>query len=427
MKRKINSEREIVPKKKYKCYNNLDLELAVRESIDGPLTLYAAAKKYKIPVKTLDYQIKIRQTEPEFKKRGASMYLNEDEEKELEIWILLNARVGDPKTKDEILNIASEIRNLREKKLGIQNLSRPPSSFWMHSYLKRHQRLTFRKPERLSPAAANITEGLIRQFFTNIYDGFEIQGLLEVLERPEAIINLDESGFELNPVLMKGCTDKSSNECVRIDSSKGKETITTTFAFSANGRILPTQVLLKSKCSRVIDTGIAIGRCNADFVLDHSESGWQTKETFSNYLKHLIYTLESDEIAKPYIIYYDNHSSHLNYELFRWCVDREVHVVTFPPNTTHILQACDVGIFGPTKAGWRKELTLYRKQNGLEMNEPEFVTVLKKTIDRVITKEKVIKAFESTGIYPFNIEKVNFEKCIAQDNQEHFLGEYQFN
>ena len=101
------------------------------------------------------------------------------------------------------------------------------------------------------------------------------------------------------------------------------------------------------------------GQKQAWFFFSQSESGWQTLETFESYLKVLI--VEMKHVPKLILIMYDNHPSHINMELFKYCSERDVHIITFPPNTTSLLKMADVSVFGPSKTAWRNELLLWER------------------------------------------------------------------
>jgi hypothetical protein len=39
----------------------------------------------------------------------------------------------------------------------------------------------------------------------------------------------------------------------------------------------------------------------------------------------------------------------------------KILIVCLPPHTTHILQPCDVGVFGPLASAWRAQVTCASK------------------------------------------------------------------
>lgn len=53
--------------------------------------------------------------------------------------------------------------------------------------------------------------------------------------------------------------------------------------------------------------------------------------------------------GKTLLFLCDNHCSNLQAELADWALLNTIKIKTFPPSTTHILQPCDLGLFGPVK------------------------------------------------------------------------------
>ena len=94
-----------------------------------------------------------------------------------------------------------------------------------------------------------------------------------------------------------------------MNSSRPIENIIVCYCFGANISTLKTHVNLKEKFTRM-----------------------------GNLL------LELKDVARPVFIFLDNHPSQINVYLFKWCKDRGIHIILFPPNCTHILQMCSKSI-----------------------------------------------------------------------------------
>lgn len=406
---------DLGPMKKYKKYDVNTLNLAVEDKKKNNVSFTNLSKRYGIPATTIydHFHGKLKLENGE--KRGPKPVLYPEEEMKISTWVKKCSEMGDPRTCDDLCTTASEVRQSR------QDSSTPifkkviPSPFWVKKFMIRNQDISIRKPETITRAAANVTEGRIRNFFENVYSYFEENNILSILERPEAIVNLDESAFELNPSLKRVLAEKGSKNVYSVESGKGKESITVTFAFTADGKTLAPQIIYKNSFSKMGDAAYMSGKVNGKFVFCQTANGWQTKESFEGYLKLLID--EMDDIPKPIVFLFDNHSSHINMELFKYCQEREVHIITFPPNTTHILQMADVGMFGPAKASWKKEMHSWRVENHDKlMDEVKFIPLLKKVMDTSLTKDKILSGFKATGIYPFDMNQVDYKKCLGAEN-----------
>ena len=74
--------------------------------------------------------------------------------------------------------------------------------------------------------------------------------------------------------------------------------------------------------------------------------------------------MELKDVACPVFIFSENHPSHINVHLFKWCKDQGILFISFPPYCTHILQMCDTSIFGAAKLRWKKEFNSWKRENG---------------------------------------------------------------
>lgn len=77
----------------------------------------------------------------------------------------------------------------------------------------------------------------------------------------------------------------------------------------------------------------------------------------NRYIANIVYPwLVQDKIEFHVILYVDGHKSHLSLELSQFRYDKQIHLYCLLPNSTHILQPCDVSIFKSLKSN-RKEVT----------------------------------------------------------------------
>lgn len=153
---------------------------------------------------------------------------------------------------------------------------------------------------------------------------------------------------------------------------------------------------------------------NANYGLSQSPTGWQTAESFLAYLRKLNEELNTKKVKRPVLLFVDNHASHITYLTRKWCRENGIILITFYPNSTHILQMCDTSIFGPVKDKWITAIQRYRVSSNYALfEEVAFVKVLKQMNDEAIKPQSIINGFRMTGIYPFNKRAVDYSKCIS--------------
>ena len=111
-------------------------------------------------------------------------------------------------------------------------------------------------------------------------------------------------------------------------------------------------------------------------------------------------------------MFVDGHKSHTTLQLSVKSEEVGILIYLLPPNTTHLLQPADIGPFKALKHYWREEVHNKHRQdpnNSVKRRDvaPTISNVLKKT-----TKESIINGFKRTGLFPLNVEAVDFTKCV---------------
>jgi hypothetical protein len=96
----------------------------------------------------------------------------------------------------------------------------------------------------------------------------------------------------------------------------------------------------------------------------------------------------------------DNLSSHISLEVISLCRENNIEYVCLPPNSTDKMQPLDVGIFGPMKHHWRKQLKAYseRDLSAKLLQKTEFPRMLQELMESISPKDLPPKAFEKCGL-----------------------------
>lgn len=90
-------------------------------------------------------------------------------------------------------------------------------------------------------------------------------------------------------------------------------------------------------------------------------------------------------------------------------------IILFYPNATHILQPCDVGVFGAFKSVYAKEVQSWKiEKKNREISVVDIVKILKRVQDKMINPATIINAFRATGIFPLNAENCHIERCLPK-------------
>ena len=102
-----------------------------------------------------------------------------------------------------------------------------------------------------------------------------------------------------------------------------------------------------------------------------------------------------------------NLSSDISVKVIDLCRENSIEFVCFPPNTTDKLQPLDVGLFGPMKQSWKRQLWKYKAEDPSAklLQKTEFPRILKELCGELNSTEQLPRAFEKCGLYPVNLDK----------------------
>ena len=185
--------------------------------------------------------------------------------------------------------------------------------------------------------------------------------ITELLERcpKERILNCDETSWKVYPGnLLVWAETGGDGARVYIDGDD-KNCLTVLATVTATGTKLPLYFLASGKTTRVEET--QVGDIGSHWKT-HSESGWQTSETFQEYLMHLREFYGDGDIN----LVLDVHASHRTLEVKRIAETLGIHLWYIPPGCTDLLQPLDCLCFGALKSTarslWRKQASADRER-----------------------------------------------------------------
>uniref|UniRef100_A0ABD2XFZ9 DDE-1 domain-containing protein n=1 Tax=Trichogramma kaykai TaxID=54128 RepID=A0ABD2XFZ9_9HYME len=371
-------------------YSLDDLEEAI-ERVNNRESYGKTAAEFKIPKSTL--YAKANDLVPVDAKRGPSTVLSEEEENRLEKWILDKARLGFPMHEEEVKTAVQNIVN---------DLERP-------NYFT-----TDNKPEALTKTRASVTEAKLREWFKEVYTYFTEHKLEHVLDRPESIFNGDESGFCLCPKSSRLLGPRKEKNFYEISAGNEKENITVLCSFSAAGATLPPMIMfsyqrIPAHLTQAIPPDWAIGR---------SDSGWMVSSTFYEYIANVFYPwCVKNEVPFPVVYFLDGHKSHLSLELSGFCREKSIILISLFPNSTHIIQPCDVAIFRAVKIKWREQIQSYKQQTHVPLTRANFAPLLKNALD-TLSVETIKNGFKKCGLYPFEPDAPDYSQCISNQREQ---------
>ena len=260
------------------------------------------------------------------------------EEDKLVQYAVHMSRIGYGCTKEQILDVVQAL----VKKDGRPNpfTNDRPGKRWWELFKKRYPVLTLRLPEYLQLSCARwCTPEVITAWFSD----FELF-LAEhnVKDSPTQIWNADEAGFSLCPKSSRVISMKSDKNVYGI-TGDSKDQITCLCVANAAGEVLPPRQIFPGERFRYNP----MANCVPGAYFGHSSNGWINTQLFYGWL---INHFAKKVLVQPVVLLVDGHTSHIDVEVSKFCLENQILLYCLPSHSSHLLQPLDVGFFRSLKA-----------------------------------------------------------------------------
>ena len=262
----------------------------------------------------------------------------------------------------------------------------------------RHPELGMRKPEVLSAArAAGLNKQVVSQWFQR-YE--ELLDELDLKDTPSHIWNCDESGLQ-DQFCSSKVVGQVGQPCIEITAGEKGETTTCLAAFNAVGKYSRSMVIFKAKRLRPE----WVCGCPENVAVRISDNGCIKADLFLEWGQMFLQDLPKYD-PRPHILLLDGHSSHVyNMDFLKLMKSRNVHIMCYPPHTTHALQPADKAFFKSLKHHWDKEGRMWtRLMAGQKLPKTEFFFVFRRAWEKAATVHNAQAGFRGTGMFPLNKE-----------------------
>ena len=215
----------------YKKWKQGHLSKAVGEIQNGSLSVRRAALEYDIPKSTLHDHLTGRVVCGGLS--GPRKYLTDEEEDELEEFLVGCASVGFAKWRAQVLELVQEV--VRRKGIDVR-----VTHGWWDAFRRRHPNITLRTAAQLSYArVVGSNPTIIMKYFDLLEQTLTDN---ELLDKSSQIFNLDETGMPLNPSQPRVVVGRGSKH-PSAPASGDKSHITVLACCSATGYAIPPFVI----------------------------------------------------------------------------------------------------------------------------------------------------------------------------------------
>lgn len=216
------------------------------EAVNNGSSLRAASSAYQMTTTALFNHLK----NPSIKtKTGPATLLTEIEESKLYRYISGCAERGSPLSSADVCDAASKLFRLRNR-----SDARVLGKGWFQSFKTRHK-LSFRIPDKISKASANVNPENIKGWFNQINSFIETRlEYAEALSDSTRVFNADESMLMLNPVSARVLVPEGMKHVYSV-SNDHKAGLTVMSTFRADGKSLkPFIIYPQQRVTKNVDT-----------------------------------------------------------------------------------------------------------------------------------------------------------------------------
>lgn len=264
---------------------------------------------------------------------------------------------------------------------------------YVEGFLKRHPKLSLRKPEAI---LINRMNGINKESVENYFDLLE-KIVDEHKLQSNQIYNCDESGLTNVHKPVKVITTKGKRTISSATSGERGTTTTVLCALSASGQYVPPAMIFKRRRMKpeLIDRAPpgTIGFC--------SKSGWIEMDIFNEYIKHFVKHVKCSR-EFPVLLVLDRRSTHTkNIDVIDFARDNGLLMLTIPPHSSHKLQPLDRGLFKSLKAAYNSACGKWMRSNPERVITPfQIGELFCEAYAKAATLENSMGGFRSCGVWP---------------------------
>ncbi len=190
---------------------------------------------------------------------------------------------------------------------------------------------------------------------------------------------------------------------------------TVNHAGSAAGVYTPPYILFKSKSELVAEWQEG---APPDSIFGTTPSGWMESPQFFEWFKHFVhYVRVTLGLVGPIVLFLDGHKSHLSIEVLDLACDKDIHLKTLVPHTSHHSQPLDVGVFGPAKTAMKKVVTSFYTTTGFSKITKFHFSSLMGLLHKVaFFPEHIVAGFRKSGLFPLSKEIITSHEKIKHSS-----------
>ena len=270
----------------------------------------------------------------------------------------------------------------------------------------------------LSAARARLTVYDLERWFSHIDERFvKNPEFASVWNDPRRIFNQDETALEMGSEHQVVLAPKGHTGPLYNTGGNSREHVTLSVTVGADGSVAGMRVVYPGKRwsqqEKELAETLPSDGVTGQWRFSKSEKGYVNRDIFLDVLRDLSDHVENNNIQRPVILFIDGFSGHLGLSVAEFCSEFRIQLILLRAQMTHVLQPCDVNIFGPAKTRIRAKNHHWHGDNpGKSLNKRTLISdVVRPAFEDVFSrKETITEAFKMTGLYPFNPQAPDYSK-----------------
>jgi DDE superfamily endonuclease len=215
---------------------------------------------------------------------------------------------------------------------------------------------------------------MITTYMGKVTHWFEV--IREVLEVPEVlrenVYNMDETGIMLCMIgSVKVLVGKDDLRNYRGAGVK-RVMVTAIECISMDGRCLSPLIIWPASTHRSNWTI----HPTPGWHYACSESGYTDSKISLEWLTR-VFDPQTEGRAgqKPRVLVCDGFGTHETLEIPQFCLENNIRLCRLPSHTSHKIQPCDIGVFGPLKAAYRDEAEQFYRRGANTVGKEHFTAL----------------------------------------------------
>ena len=373
-------------------YRADDLEKAA-DAVRGGLSVRAASLRFGVPKSTLHDRVSGRIQPGAI--YGKAPVLPQKTEEMMATQVKKAAAEGFGITRLKLMAKAGQVA--RKLSLSTPFTNGIPGRAWYDGFMKRNNNLSLRKPVPLTSSRSKCLNPTITH---NYYkDLGEIISNLGLNNEAECIWNMDETNVQMLHHPVKVVAERGvRNIPGRVSDSK--ESISVVACINAAGQEVPPLCIVRGKTERVLrayNTSEGVFKARYTF----QEKAWMEDVLGEIWFKDQF--LPHCGAHRPQLLLLDSHSSHETLGIIEAAKENNIHLMTFPPHSTHWLCPLDKTIFSPLQKAYDHTCSIFMNSSPNNIVcKWEWPRLFRKAHDKTFTKWNIRSGFKACGIHPFN-------------------------